>query len=55
MPRLLRDGSKDRPRDKALAYFRNYYRKHQMSDHKLLWCEICIDYANDYLERVIAS
>jgi len=55
VPRLLRDGTKARPRDKALVYFRNYYRKHQMSDHKLLWCEICVDYANAYLERVIAS
>ncbi|WP_159978370.1 MULTISPECIES: endonuclease/exonuclease/phosphatase family protein [unclassified Novosphingobium] len=42
-----------RTRNEAMAYFRSYYRKHQMSDHKLLWAELCIDYANDYLERII--
>jgi hypothetical protein len=27
----------------------------QMSDHKLLWCEIAIDYSDDYLDAVIAD
>lgn len=41
-----------RPRDKQITYFKQYYRRHQMSDHKLLWCEICIDYSDDYLDEI---
>jgi len=44
-----------RDREQKAAYFRNYYRKHQMSDHKLLWCEIKTDYSDDYLERIRVS
>lgn len=39
----------------AEAYFRRYYRRHQMSDHKLLWCELRTDYADQYLDAVIAD
>lgn len=52
-PILAKDSKgKPRPRDKQLDYFRKYYRKHQMSDHKLLWCELCVDYAEPYLESI---
>jgi hypothetical protein len=45
----------DRPRDKQLDYFRRYYRVQQMSDHKLLWAELCVDYATDYLNGIIGT
>jgi DNA helicase IV len=45
----------ERTADEAIDYFRSYYRKHQMSDHKLLWAELCIDYAGDYLQRIVAE
>lgn len=44
-----------RTREQAAQYFTRYYRKHQMSDHELLWAELGIDYARDYLERIIAE
>jgi hypothetical protein len=48
--RLTADG---RDRDRAISYFKRYYRRNQMSDHKLLWCEIAIDYSTDYLQQVV--
>ncbi|MDC0887360.1 endonuclease/exonuclease/phosphatase family protein, partial [Altererythrobacter sp.] len=50
IPKLLEKG---RTGSKAEGYFKRYYRRHQMSDHKLLWSEICIDYSEDYLQAVI--
>lgn len=44
-----------RPRDKQIDYFKATYRKNQMSDHKLLWCEICVDYSDDYLKEIVAK
>jgi len=41
-----------RDRERKAKYFRAYYRKHQMSDHKLLWCEIKTDFSDDYLEEI---
>jgi endonuclease/exonuclease/phosphatase family metal-dependent hydrolase len=41
-----------RNREQKKQYFRSYYRKHQMSDHKLLWCEIKTDFSDDYLEEI---
>lgn len=38
---------------RAEAYFKQYYRRHQLSDHKLLWAEISIDYSREYLQAVI--
>lgn len=35
--------------EKKTAYIKRYYRKHQMSDHKLLWVELKTDYSQDYL------
>ena len=46
---------RERTREEAMEYFQTYYRKHQMSDHKLLWAELCIDYAGDYLDRIVAE
>ncbi|MBI1353147.1 MAG: endonuclease [Acidobacteria bacterium] len=42
-----------RTRDQKIAYFKNYYRKHQMSDHKLLWCEVKTDFSDHYLQALI--
>src|SRR5690606_5508666 len=41
-PGAFERDSRGEPRDRVqkAAYYRNYYRKHQLSDHKLLWCEI---------------
>jgi endonuclease/exonuclease/phosphatase family metal-dependent hydrolase len=50
--RLLADG---RSGAKAEGYFKQHYRRHQLSDHKLLWCEIKTDYADQYLDAVIAD
>jgi hypothetical protein len=50
--RLVEDG---RDGAKAEGYFKQYYRRHQLSDHKLLWCEIKTDYADQYLDAVIAD
>lgn len=41
-----------RPHDAQADYFKRYYRVNQMSDHKLLWCEIATDYAHAYLEEI---
>jgi exonuclease III len=41
-----------RNRKQKSRYFRTYYRKHQLSDHKLLWCEIKTDFSDDYLDKV---
>ena len=49
-----RDGT-PRSEDKAMDYFRRYYRKHQLSDHNLLWCEIRTDFSDHYLEAVAAG
>jgi endonuclease/exonuclease/phosphatase family metal-dependent hydrolase len=49
-----RDGTA-RSEDKAADYFRKYYRKHQLSDHNLLWCEIRTDFSGHYLDAVAAG
>ncbi len=50
-------GRDDNPRtkEKAIAYFRSYYRKHQLSDHNLLWCEVKTDFSGHYLDAVAAG
>jgi hypothetical protein len=50
--KLVEDG---RTGTKAEGYFKQYFRRHQLSDHKLLWCEIKTDYADQYLDAVIAE
>jgi hypothetical protein len=49
------DRGQPRPRDKAVRYFKQFLRRHQMSDHKLLWCEIRTDFSDDYLGDIIAG
>ncbi|PIW56349.1 MAG: endonuclease [Sphingomonadales bacterium CG12_big_fil_rev_8_21_14_0_65_65_10] len=46
---------KPRSRDQQITYFKRTYRRNQMSDHKLLWCEVCVDYSDEYLADIIAS
>lgn len=54
--RIALDSKKvPRPRDKQIAYFKQYYPRHQLSDHKLLWCEMAIDYSDAYLADIIAD
>lgn len=38
--------------EKQAEYFRKYYRVHQMWVHKLLWCELCVDYSDAYLADI---
>ncbi len=49
-----RDGTA-RTEEKAMDYFRRYYRKHQLSDHNLLWCEIRTDFSVHYLDAVASG
>lgn len=53
--RMMKDGKKDRAPEAQLTYFKRYYRVNQMSDHKLLWCEICVDYSDKYLADIVAG
>lgn len=49
-----RDSDGDvRDRVQKINYFKRYYRKHQMSDHKLLWCEVRTDFSPDYLQALL--
>ena len=41
-----------RTREQALRYYSQYYRRHQLSDHKLLWCELKTDFSAHYLDQV---
>ena len=54
-PEAFEKDSAGRPRDRdqKIAYFKRYYRKHQMSDHKLLWCEVKTDFSDHYLQALI--
>lgn len=49
--------SKKRPRDRdqQIAYYKATFRRNQMSDHKLLWCEIRTDFSDDYLDDIVAG
>ncbi|MEE9433945.1 MAG: endonuclease/exonuclease/phosphatase family protein [Sphingorhabdus sp.] len=44
---------KTRNRDQQITYFKKYYRRHQMSDHKLLWAEIRSDFSDEYIAEII--
>ena len=37
------------------AYYRNHWRRRQMSDHLTMWLELKIDYGEEYLKRRIAE
>ncbi len=56
-PAQMAFDSKKRPRDRAgqIRYFKQYFRRHQMSDHKLLWCEIRTDFSDHYLADILAD
>jgi hypothetical protein len=42
-----------RPRDEAqrLTYYRNHWRRRQMSDHLIMWLELKTDYGTEYLQK----
>ena len=52
LKRLREREAKGESADGIKAYFSDYYRKHQISDHLLLWTSFSIDYADDYLEEL---
>lgn len=37
-----------------LRYYRNQWRRRQMSDHLVLWTELQVDFSGPYLERMVA-
>ena len=47
----LRTAGGDVPGD-PLRYYRNTFRRRELSDHLPLWAELPIEFANDYLEQV---
>ncbi len=44
---------KKRNREQKVNYYKRFYRRHQLSDHKLLWAEIRSDFSDDYIREVI--
>jgi exonuclease III len=44
-----------RTRTQAMDYFLKTYRRNQLSDHKLLWCELTTDFSEQYLQQVAAG
>ncbi|MBY4636663.1 endonuclease/exonuclease/phosphatase family protein [Sphingopyxis sp. XHP0097] len=56
-PERFKLDSKKRPRtrDQQINYFKATFRRNQMSDHKLLWCEIRTDFSEDYLTDIAAG
>ncbi|GAB4190821.1 MAG: hypothetical protein Tsb002_19070 [Wenzhouxiangellaceae bacterium] len=54
IPKLLKKGEAHQGDPEAVKeYFASYYRKHQISDHLLLWTSFNIDYADDYLTQYL--
>ena len=37
--------------DQRRAYFRNHWRRRQMSDHLPMWLELKIDFGEEYLQN----
>ncbi|OWV34700.1 hypothetical protein B5C34_08435 [Pacificimonas flava] len=56
-PDVFEKNSRKQQRSRAQKerYYKTYYRRHQMSDHKLLWCALKVDYSDDYLNRIVAE
>jgi hypothetical protein len=50
----LRTASGSIPAD-LLRYYRNSWRRKEMSDHLLLWVQLPIDFSNAHLNRFVAS
>lgn len=46
---------KKRNRDQKIEYFKRFFRRHQMSDHKLLWSEIRSDFSDEYIGEIIGG
>lgn len=46
---------KPRDRDQQIHYYKATFRRQQMSDHKLLWCEVRTDFSEDYLDDIVAG
>jgi endonuclease/exonuclease/phosphatase family metal-dependent hydrolase len=46
---------KERNEDKRRAYYRNHWRRQQMSDHLPMWIELKIDHGQDYLDKRLSS
>lgn len=44
-----------KPTEKKKANYYRQWRTFQMSDHLLLWCELRIDFSDEYLERTIEA
>ncbi len=42
-----------RTEDQRRAYYRNHWRRRQMSDHLPMWLELKIDFGEDYLQKRI--
>ena len=40
-----------RSEDKRRAYYRNHWRRRQMSDHLPMWLELKIDFGLEYLQN----
>jgi endonuclease/exonuclease/phosphatase family metal-dependent hydrolase len=55
VPKLKERENKGEDAEGIENYFCDYYRKHQISDHLLLWTSFEIDYADDYLEELSAD
>jgi len=48
----LRTASGEVPAN-PLLYFRNYWRRREMSDHLLLWVQLPIDFSNIHLSNFV--
>jgi endonuclease/exonuclease/phosphatase family metal-dependent hydrolase len=47
--------SSGKPRKDKSAYYTDYWRTFQMSDHLPMWVEILIDYSDEFLQRKLDS
>ncbi|MEL7673458.1 MAG: endonuclease/exonuclease/phosphatase family protein [Chloroflexota bacterium] len=45
----------NQPRKDKTAYYRDYWRTHQMSDHLPMWVELQIDYSDQYLRDKLSG
>jgi hypothetical protein len=46
---------KARTEKQRRAYYRNHWRRRQMSDHLIMWLELKIDYGEEYLRKRTAG
>ena len=50
-PLTYDSGGKKRSEKQRRAYYRNHWRRRQMSDHLIMWLELKTDYGKEYLEK----